>query len=251
MAVPVVAQENRRSGERAGVETIDGSTLKVATLSYDATMKMNGRSMDLASTQTVAKTSTGGTDTWTLVNKIERPQGPLTDSLIMDRSSLLPLSRHRHGGAGLALTYTGPSATGEVEVSGTMNTGDQSKSISKQLNAPTLAGGVHDVIALGAMPLEPGFEAALPVFSPQDQATKQAEFEVVGTESVTTPAGSFETYVVDLTVGDGYVTGTVHLRKNAPHYYVKWETEVSAGRGTRTITQTLSSMEMEASPSAQ
>ncbi len=251
LAVPAVAQENDRSGERAGFETIDGSTLTAATLSYDATMKRNGRSMDLASTQTVAKTATGGTDTWTLVNEIERPQGPLTDSLVMDRSSLLPLSRHRSGGAGLALTYTGPSATGEVEVSGTMGTGDPSKSINKRLDSPTLAGGVHDVIALSAMPLEPGFEAALRVFSPQDQSTKRAEFEVVGTESVTTPAGSFETYVVDLNVGDGYVTGTVHLRTDAPHYYVKWETEVSTGRGTRTISQTLSSMEMEASPSAQ
>jgi hypothetical protein len=103
---------------------------------------------------------------------------------------------------------------------------------------------VHDVIALGAMPLQPDFSTTLRVFSPRDQATKRAEFEVTGTETVETPAGSFETYVVDLNVGDGYVTGTVHLRKEAPHYHVKWKTEVSTGRGTRTISQTLSSIKM-------
>jgi len=101
------------------------------------------------------------------------------------------------------------------------------------------------------MPLGTGFQAALRVFSPQDQEAKRAEFEVTGTETVKTPAGSFETYVVDLNVGDGYITGTVHLRREAPRYYVKWKTEVSAGQSTRTITQTLSSMEMGTPSSAQ
>ena len=48
----------------------------------------------------------------------------------------------------------------------------------------------------GAMLLEPGFRAALRVFSLQDQSVKRAEFEVTGTETVETPAGTFETYVV-------------------------------------------------------
>lgn len=141
------------------------------------------------------------------------------------------------------LTYAGRSVSGKTKRNG------QSQPINASLDGPTLAGGVHDVIALGTMPLRPGFSTTLRVFSPQDQSTKKAEFEITGTETVKTPAGTFETYVVDLNVGDGYVTGTVHLRKKAPRYYVKWKTEVSAGRGTRTITQTLSSMEMSASPS--
>lgn len=252
MAAPALAQEKSTpSGETNGFEKIDGTKLKPATLSYDATVKTGGRSQDLSSTRTIAKTTTDGTDTWTLVNRIETPRGTNTDSLIVDRSSLLPISRHRRGGIEMDLTYTGPSASGETDVSGTRESGGQSKSISKGLNGPTLAGGVHDVIGLGAMPLEPGFEAALRVFSPQDQATKRVEFEITGTETVETPAGSFETYVVDLNVGEGYVTGTVHLRKEAPRYYVKWKTEVSTGRGTRTIIQNLSSMEMEAPSWAQ
>lgn len=136
------------------------------------------------------------------------------------------------------LTYTDTSVAGETKRKG------QTAPIRANLDGPTLAGGVHDVIALAASPLEPGFRTTLSVFSPQDQSTKRAEFEVTGTETVKTPAGSFETYVVDLNVGDGYVTGTVHLRKKAPHYYVKWKTEVSTGRGTRTTTQTLSSLKI-------
>jgi hypothetical protein len=243
------AQETPSSPEMSGFEHIDGTRLEPATLSYDATVKTGGRSLDLSSTQTIAETTTEGGDTWTLVNTIETPRGPSTDSLVVDRSSLLPVSRHRSGGAMVDLTYT--SASGTTDVSGTVKTGGQTVRVSTRLKGPTLAGGVHDVIALSAMPLEPGFSTTLRVFSPQDQATKRAEFEVTGTETVDTPAGSFETYVVDLNVGDGYVTGTVHLRKTAPHYYVKWKTEVAAARGPRTIMQTLTSMEMDASPNAQ
>ncbi|WP_158705121.1 DUF3108 domain-containing protein [Salinibacter altiplanensis] len=260
MIVPAAAQERTGPpGELSGFENIDGTALKPAVLSYDATMKMGGKSVDLSSALTVTATSTGeadvggtdtgGTDTWTLVNKIKTPRGTNTDSLIMDRSTLLPVSRHRRGGRVMDLTYAGPSASGKTEVSGKIETGGQSKPIRTGLEGPTLASGVHDILALAAMSLKPGFRAALRVFSPQDQATKRAEFEVVGTETVETPAGSFETYVVNLNVGDGYVTGTVHLRKEAPHYYVKWKTEMSSDRGTRTVTQTLSSMEMHAAPS--
>lgn len=250
---PAAAQETERSsGEMNGFERIDGTTLEPATLSYDATIKTGGRSRDLSSTQTFAKTTTGGTDTWTLVNKIKTPRGVRTDSLIVGRSSLLPISRHLRGGREMDLTYDGPSTPDEpiggMEVSGTIKRRGQSTPINTSLNGPTLAGGVHDVIALGAMPLRPGFQTTLRVFSPQDQSVKRAEFEVTGRETVETPAGSFETYVVDLNVGNGQVTGTVHLRTQAPHYYVQWQTEVSAGQRTRTISQTLSSMKEPSSP---
>lgn len=251
-AGPAAAQETADSpGDLDGFERIVGTTLTPTVLSYDVTLKRGGKAIDLSSALTVTATSTGSTDTWTLVNEIQTPRGANTDSLIVDRSSLLPVSRHRRGGSAMDLTYSGPSASGKTSVSGAIRTGDQSKPIRKELEGPTLAAGVHDVLALAAMPLAPGDQPTLRVFSPQEQATKRAEFEVVGTETVEVPAGTFETYVVDLNVGDGHVTGTVHLRKEPPHYYVRWKTEVSSGRGTRTITQALSSMDEDTTPSAQ
>jgi len=240
-----MAQETgASSGAVRGFEHVDGMVLEPAVLSYDATVKTGGRAMDLSSTLTVTSSSTEGADTWTIVNKINTPGGRTIDSLVVDRSSLLPLSRRRRGGTDLDITYAGLSeastaGSGKGTVSGMVG----EEPVSVTLNGPVLAGGVHDVIVLGAMPLEPGFRAVLRVFSPQDQSTKSAKFEVVGTETVETPAGTFETYVVDLNVGEGYVTGTVHLQKKAPHYYVKWNTEVTTDRGTRTISQVLTSME--------
>ncbi|PSQ82076.1 MAG: hypothetical protein BRD41_01110, partial [Bacteroidetes bacterium QS_1_63_11] len=81
------------------------------------------------------------------------------------------------------------------------------------------------------------------------QTVRTANFEVTGTKTVETPAGSFEAYVVDVTVGDDKVSGTVHLRKTAPHHVVKTKLDVSTPRGTRTISQSLSRMSTSTSGS--
>jgi len=217
-----------------GITMMDGSKLERATLSYDATMEMQGRSFDLSSTRTVSATDTEGDKTWTVVNKTETPRATVTDSLIMDRSTMRPVSRHQRGPLSMDVTYTATSASGEIKMRG------RSSSISQQFDSPTLAGGAHDLLALSTMPLEPGFSTSLQVFNPQQQTVRTANFEVTGTETVETPAGSFEAYVVDVTVGDDEVSGTVHLRKAAPHHVVQTNLEQSTPRGTRTISQTLS-----------
>jgi len=227
----------------SGIAMMDGSRLDPATLSYDATMEMQGRSIDLSSARTIRATSTDGTETWTVVSETETPRATVVDSMILDRSTLRPISHHQRGPLSMDVTYTDTSASGKIKMRG------QSTSISQQFDRPTLAGGAHDLLALGTMPLEPGFSTSLQVFSPQQQTVRTARFEVTGTETVETPAGTFDTYVVDVTVGNDKVTGTVHLRKAAPHHVVKTNLEQSTARGTQTITQTLSTMNMSSAAS--
>ena len=217
----------------SGIALLDGSKMEAATLAYDVAVKMRGRSVDLSSTRTIQPTSTEGRPTWTVVSKTNTPQATVTDSLIVDRSTLRPVSRHQRGPVTMDITFTDTSAAGTISVRG------RSTSISKGFDAPTLAGGSHDLIALGTMPLTPGFSTALQVFSSQQQQVRTAHFAVTGTTTVETPAGSFAAYVVDVTVGSGEVTGTMHLRKSAPHHVVETTLEVSTPRGTRTIRQTL------------
>jgi len=226
-----------------GIAMMDGSKLESATLSYDATMKMRGKSIDLSSTRTVTATSTDGTKTWTVVSETETPRATVIDSMILDRSTLLPVSHHQRGPLSMDITFTDTSASGEITMRG------QSTSISQTFDTPTLAGGSHDLMALGTMPLEPGFSTSLQVFSPRQQTVRTANFEVTGTRTVKTPSGSFDTYVVDVTVGDDKVTGTVHLRKEAPHHVIKTKLDQSTARGTRTIRQTLSEMDTPTSAS--
>lgn len=97
----------------------------------------------------------------------------------------------------------------------------------------------------------PGFSTTLRVFSPRKQKVRTAQFDVTGTKSVEIAGKSYETYAVDVDIGDGTVTGTWYLRQKAPHYLVKSSVERSTARGTQEITLTLSSMETRSASGAQ
>lgn len=231
---PVAAQD--ASEGLGGFSKIDGSRLKPVTLAYDITVTAQGKTLNLSLSQTIKATSTGNADTWTVVGHTQMPGATVMDSLVMTRSTLHPLSRHLRGPTTLDVDYTDSSVSGEMTLR------DQSQSIETSFKGPTLAGGAHNLIALGTMPLAPDFSATLRVFAPREQEVRAARYNVTDTSTVETAAGSFETYVVDINVGDAVVTGTMHLRKEAPHYVIKSETERSTPKGTRTVTQTLSSV---------
>ncbi len=222
-----------------GLSMVDGTRLAPGTLSYDVTMQMRGRSLDLSSTQQIAATTTSGTDTWTAVNKTETPRATVTDSLVVNRSTLRPVARHLSGPMTLNVTYTDSSASGKVSVQG------RTSSIDKTFSEPMLAGGSNNTLALASLPLERGYSATLSSFNERQQSVQTRTYSVEGTETVKTPAGSFETYVVDVSSKNGDTSGTMHVRTQAPHFVVKSTIEQSGPQGSATIEQTLSSMDVE------
>jgi dipeptidyl aminopeptidase/acylaminoacyl peptidase len=219
------------------VRRVDGSVLTPATHAYDISLSIGDRSIDLSTTQTLRRTTTDGTETWTLLKKTETPGGTVTDSLVADRTTLLPRSRHQRGPFTLDVAYTDSSARGEV------TTQNGTRPITAAFDTPTLAGGSHDRLALSSMPLAPGFSATLQSFSPRNGSIKTTHYEVTGTAGLGTPAGGFDTYVVKVRVDGGNATGTLHVRRTAPHYVVKSALKLSTPRGTRTLTQTLTSLD--------
>ncbi len=76
--------------------------------------------------------------------------------------------------------------------------------------------GVNAVLA--AMVLTPGRTITMPVFSLLAGGARVATFTVTGIDSVTVPAGQFETYRLEVTGEDA---GTQWRRRLAPHLLVK------------------------------
>jgi dipeptidyl aminopeptidase/acylaminoacyl peptidase len=244
VTLPDTTKTTAQSGTK-GVSMVDGSTLQSATLDYDVTMKAKGRSIDLSSTRTIRSTSADGNATWTVVSTTETPRATVTDSLILDRSTLRPRARHLRGPMTMNVTYTDTSASGEMTVRG------RTMSIEKGLKQPTLAGGSNNMLALAAMPLSSDFSTSLSVFNERRRKVRTQTFTVTGTKTVKTPAGTFETHVVEMNVKENGTSGTMYLRKTAPHHVVKTRIEQSGPQGSRTIIQTLSSMTTPTSSSAQ
>ena len=69
-------------------------------------------------------------------------------------------------------------------------------------------------------------------------ASRRRLVEVTGTESLTTDAGTFQTYVVHITPQDGNPSGTAtyHVTQDAPHLVVKTEASMPSGSGESVLT---------------
>jgi len=121
------------------------------------------------------------------------------------------------------LEYEGSRVTGEATVPETSGQGGRPStrqvSVDTTLSAGTLDGNMN-VAAVLASPLSEGFEMQVPVFSP-GEGVNSLDVTVTGRETVEVPAGSFETWAVELR--GPQQTATVYVTREAPHMMVKQE----------------------------
>jgi dipeptidyl aminopeptidase/acylaminoacyl peptidase len=217
-----------------GLDAIEGSGLSSATLQYENTVSLGQRSMDRPTTRTLTSTTHDGASAWQLVDAVQN--AAQSDTLILDQSSLRPLERRVGGQASIQLTFDDTSVSGSLSMQG------QTQEVEQTFDQPVLASTANMEVALAALPFESGYSAQLPVFQLQQQAVATTTVRVTGTETVEVPAGSFETYVLEATSEGPGPSGTIHVRREAPHHVVKADLEVTMGGRTVTATKALTKM---------
>ena len=216
---------------------VDGSTLRPTTLRYDVTVRAGGQSRSFSAVRALTATQTSGRETWTVIDRTSLPQATVVDSLVLDRATLRPVSRRLAGPMTMTVSYTDTSATGELQLRG------RSQRINASFDRPTLAGGANVRMALAALPLRSDVSATLPVYNEQQQSTQTLRFDVTETETIDTPAGTFDTFVVSIQSSGGGLSGTLHVRQAAPHHIVKSDLTQPGPQGDRTFTRTLTSVD--------
>ncbi len=138
----------------------------------------------------------------------------------------------------MTLSYT------DAAITGTMSGMGQTIEIDKALDAPVWGDGPGLELALAGLDLSEGYSTTYRVFNPQQQAVHTMKLTVAGTETVEVPAGSFETYVMEIEPvesGQGRPQ-TLYLRADAPHHVVKSEAQLPPQMGGGTVTRELASM---------
>jgi hypothetical protein len=131
---------------------------------------------------------------------------------------LAPLSLKQSApaaGMDVQLSFTPGHVTGPARLPAQMG-GD--KAIDAAIPAGTVASGMESLAVMSA-DLAPGRTITLPSFSATSNAVVTVTATVVGSESVTVPAGTFDTWKVEVTGGD--TPYTVWVRKDGPHLAVK------------------------------
>jgi hypothetical protein len=168
--------------------------LTPGTYHYDAKLAMGDQQMALKLSTTIE--DAGGV--WTAQETIDTPMGEMLDHATLEKGSLTLQKRHvNQGPVTIDVEFSDGKATGSVEMDG------EDKPISVDLDGPLFADAAGSSFVIGCLPLADGYSTAFRNFDVQKQKLKLMQLHVAGAEAVTVPAGTFDTFKVELSAADG------------------------------------------------
>ncbi len=163
--------------------------LKAGTSNYKASIAIQGQSIPLT-VKTEIKEENGN---WVVNQTFATPQGDIVDVSTIEKGSLLLKHRSiKQGPAVIEVDLKGNKASGTMTVNG------QSRPIDVDLGGIVFADGAGAFEVIAALPLAEGYSLAFRNFDVQKQKPQLKQLKVVGSESVTVPAGTFNAYKVEI-----------------------------------------------------
>ncbi len=203
-----------------------GSLLKPDTLRYVIKLDIRGQQMTVNATRTIVRALFAGTSVWRFVEETSGAMGSGIDTLDVDGSTLLPIRRVAVQGPGkISVVYSGNSIEGKISM------GPQEMPIKTQTKNIDLPDGTGTEISITTLPLGEGFKATVYQFDLMMQKEKAFLLAVTGPESVTAPAGTFNTFKVVLTPKDGETGGSTLWIDQNSRRIVKSESKLPAQAG--------------------
>jgi hypothetical protein len=121
------------------------------------------------------------------------PQGEVTDVSTIEKGSLLLKRRFIKQG-----TMTIEMNVAPNKLSGTTTMNGQSKPIDVDPGGALFADGAGTFEVLASLPLADGYTLSFRNFDVQKQKPQIKQLKVIGTESVTVPAGTFDAYKLEI-----------------------------------------------------
>ena len=168
--------------------------LNALVSNYKATLAVQGQTIPLTTTTEIKED--GGT--WVATETAESPAfGKIIDASTIEKGTLI--LKHRsinQSGVTIELDFK------DNKASGTMTQSGQSKPISADVGGVLFAdgGGAFDVLA--HLPLATNYSTTFRNFDVQKQKPQLRQLRVLGTESITVPAGTFDAFKVESVSAD-------------------------------------------------
>jgi dipeptidyl aminopeptidase/acylaminoacyl peptidase len=168
--------------------------LQPGTYKYKAKISAGGQEFAMDVSTTIKED--GGK--WIATGTMQSAMGEATDVSTLDKGTLVVSKRTiKQGPATIEVNFAGNKATGNMNVNG------QDRPISAELGGPIFADAAASEMTIAALPLADGYTTTFRNFDVGKQKEKLLQLKVVGAESVTVPAGTFDTYKVELSSADG------------------------------------------------
>jgi dipeptidyl aminopeptidase/acylaminoacyl peptidase len=193
--------------------------------SYAIRLEMAGQSIPLSSSIEIADDG----DTWVITETAKTPTGDATDRTVLSKEGLVLRSRSiTQGPVNINL------AVADGAITGKMSMGAQGAPINATVDGELFADGAGAPLVMATLPLEEGYTTAFRNFGLQPPAPRTVQLTVVGSESVTVPAGTFDTFTVEVTSPDDANTTTFWVAKESRQVVKTVTTGPALGGGTMT-----------------
>ena len=167
--------------------------LRPGTHNYKATIALGGQSIPLTA-KTDIKEENGA---WTVSETVTTPQGDVVDVSTIEKGSLLLKRRSIKQGPVSIEMNVAPN-----KVTGTSAMGGPPKPIDVDPGGALFADGAGAFEVIASLPLADGYSLSFRNFDVMKQKPQIKQLKVVGSESVTVPAGKFDAYKVEIQSAD-------------------------------------------------
>lgn len=168
--------------------------LQPGTYKYKTNITANGGNFAMDVSITIKEDN----GKWLATGTTQSPMGQGSDEATLEKGTLVVSKRTiKQGPVSVEIVFANNKATG------TMSMGGQDRPIAVDLGGPVFADAAASQMTIAALPLAEGYTTTFRNFDWQKQKEKLLQLKVVGSESVTVPAGTFDSYKVELTSADG------------------------------------------------
>jgi hypothetical protein len=167
--------------------------LRPGTYNYKATIALGGQSVPLTKKSEIREEN----GAWIVTDTVQTPQGEASDVTTIEKGSLLLKRRViKQGPATIEIDVTPNQLTGTTTVNG------KSTPLAIDPGGALFADGAGGLDVIASLPLADGYSLSFRNFDVQRQKLQIKQLKVVGSESVTVPAGTFDAHKVEITAAD-------------------------------------------------
>jgi dipeptidyl aminopeptidase/acylaminoacyl peptidase len=167
--------------------------LRPGTFNYKASLAIQGQEIPLT-LKTDIKEENGA---WTVNETAQTPQGEIVDVSTIEKGSLLLKRRLiKQGPMTIEMDVTPKEVTGKTTMNG------QIIPLAVDTGGALFADGAGSFEVIASLPLADGYTLSFRNFDVQKQKPQIKQLKVLGSESVTVPAGKFDAYKVEILAAD-------------------------------------------------
>jgi len=200
--------------------------LTPGTSKWTAKLKVGEQLIDATVTVDVKESAEG----WVVSHVMSSPAGEVADIATLDKQTLAFVKRQvKQGPAAINLEMKGSKVTGSIIMGG------QEKPVEADTGGPLFADGTGGRLSIVCLPLAEGYSTTFRNLDLQRMKSKLLQLKVASSEKLTVPAGTFDTWRVEISSAEGGPDQmTLWVAKDA-----RKAVKMSAAMGGATITAEL------------